>query len=66
MIAALLVIAVIQCLAMRDKRRAEKTGELEEGIVQTTSDEVSGLDSKGPRVTAGSVEEVGLDDEKKF
>jgi hypothetical protein len=45
-----MIIVVIQCLAVRDRRRAIKRGEFEEGVVQTTTDESgSDLESKVQR-----------------
>jgi hypothetical protein len=59
-IAALLVIVVIQCLAVRERRRGAKKVGLEEGVVQTsvtgTESEESGsdIDSKLPRIQVGA------------
>lgn len=62
-IAALCVIVVIQCLAVRDCRKAIKKGELEEGVVQTPKDEPgSEMDSKVPQVKVKTSAEIGGDD----
>lgn len=63
-----MVIVVIQCLAVRDRRKAIRSGELEEGMVQTTSDEEgSELDSKASRIRVESCGEIGeIDDGKKL
>jgi hypothetical protein len=59
-IAALIMILVIQWLAVRDSRNAVKSRELEEGAVQTTSNkEGSKLDSKRLGVSITSGEEIG-------
>ena len=60
MIAALCVIVVIQCLAMRERRHGVKRGELEDGVVRTTEagteqdESGSDVDSKLPQVQVGN------------
>lgn len=49
MIAALLVVVVIQLLAVRERRRKVKRGELEEGVVES-NESCGEFDSKVPQV----------------
>ena len=56
-------ILVIQWFAVRDRRNAVRSRELEEGAVQTTNDEEgSEFDSKGLRVRVRIGEEIGEDE----
>lgn len=58
------MIVVIQCLAMRERRRGAKMGELEEGVVQTTEagteqdESGSDVDLKLPQVQVGNGAEI--------
>jgi len=59
-IAALLVIVVIQRLAVRERRQKARTGQLEEGVVEMT-ESGGDSDSKVPQVRVRSSGEIGVD-----
>ena len=64
MIAALVMIVVIQCLAVRDRKKNTRGEELEEAVVQTTTDDGGkGSDSKMLRAQVESGMEIEQDDD---
>jgi hypothetical protein len=58
-IAALMMIVVIQFLVVREQRKVTKIGEIEEGVIQTSPNESgSETDWKSPQVEISRTAEI--------